>query len=97
MSDYHEKAGCAVNFSFWEKFAYLDHKKERTPQEIDEIMDAVMADLHGPMEEGASEFDKALFCWCFAPYSQEIRDLLNTLLKDGIKKELRKRWELEYA
>jgi hypothetical protein len=94
MSDYHEKADCAVNLSFWEKFAYLDYKKERTPQEITEIMDAVMADLHRT-EQGASEFNIALFRWCFAPYSQEIRELLNTLLEDGIKKELCKRLEKE--
>ena len=95
MSDYHEKTDSAVNFSFWKRFAYLDYKKERTQQEIAEIMDAVMADLHGTVEQGASEFDEALFRWCFAPHSQEIRDLLNSLIKQGIKKELSKRLEQE--
>lgn len=87
----------SFNCYFWRKFAYLDYKKERTPHEVDEIMDAVMADLHGTAEQGASEFDIALFRWCFAPYSKEIRDLLDNLLKEGIRKELRKRWEQEHA
>ena len=85
-----------VKFSFWRQFAYLDHK-ERTPQEIAEIMNAVMADLQGTVEQEATEFNIALFRWCFAPHSQEIRELLNSLMEQGIKKELRKRLEQEHA
>ena len=86
-----------VNFSFWQRFAYLDYKKERTQEEITQIMEAVMADLQGTVESEATEFNIALFRWCFAPHSQEIRDLLNSLIKQGIQKELRKRWEKECA
>lgn len=80
-------------FLFWQKFAYLDWKQVRNAQEIGEIMTAVLSDLHS--RESASAFDIALFRWYCSPDNQEVKKSIYNLLEEGIKKELRKKWEKE--
>ena len=82
------------HFELWRRFSYCDRNKEKTIEEIGEVISEALNNLY--CNEGdCAKFEQAIFTWYCSNENQDAKDTMSELLDKHIRKVIRKKWEKE--
>ena len=82
------------HYELWRRFSYCDRNKEKTIEEIGEVMREALNNLY--CNEGdCAKFEQAIFTWYCSNENQDAKDAMYELLDKHIRKIIRKEWEKE--
>ena len=81
------------HFELWRRFSYCDRNKEKTIEEISEVMREAFDNLYCN-EKDCARFEQVIFAW-YCSDNQEVKNEVYSLLDKHIRKMIRKEWESE--